>query len=681
MGKLKLTLKSDLCASTGQAFSSVIDSDIAVDPFGLPYIPARRIKGCLSDAAEYIGTDQKIISELFGRTGMEKSGLLKIGNGYLEHAETLKKALSGNTVFTPQRVTELFCDVKTQTALEGETAKENSLRFTRVLSHYLPYGNNSETVFVFDVYGVPEKDEKQFYRICKALRHIGLMRTRGLGFVSAEYDPEANESSTAAHRVFERNNGYYIPLHIKLKEPLLIASRNNADCLSYVPGTAVLGAFARLAVLHGPKDISFEELFLSGKVSYGNLYISDEEGRESVPAPHFLRKLKSENAERDGMIVTKYELEKNASITEQSTDPQADEPKPETPKVLKNDFVSAAELKKVLDVSTETQYHHTRSGDAGLYTQDSISAGQYLYGEVTSSDKNLLDQLAELLKTGDFRLGRSKSAQYSGCSLLEFKEHEKKVPSVEGVESEVIFTLDSDVILSDCNGINTVDPEALKEALGIQDKPAEFNLGYKIIHGYNAKRNMRNLPVVAFTMGSTVTVKEYATGERSKQIGCRTAEGFGRIRVYTKEEVISGMSGTSTQAASRKELQNETDCDETIKNSFSALLDYEIKKGEAIQKAEKCFEKNEESFAKDKLNAAFIGTVARMVETSKTETDALDKVDKIKNESKKEKIKEILRDSVCDGHPDELKLLGMQTVLRLAKYRLKLLSKEGATNE
>lgn len=682
MGRLILTLKSDLCASTGQAFSSVIDSDIAVDSFGLPYIPARRIKGCLRDAAKYIDVENEIIKKLFGYTGREDPGLLKIGNGYLEHSDALKKVLSGPTGFTPQRVTELFCYIKSQTALDGDTVRENSLRFTRVLSHYLPYGKKDETKFVFDISGVPKEYKEDFERICKALRHIGLMRTRGLGFVMARYDHEYKKTSNVEPKVFQRGDDYYIPLHIFLTEPLLMASKDNTGCLDYVPGTAVLGAFARLAVLHGIEPpTTFEEIFLSGKVSFGNLYISDKDGNESVPAPHFLRKLKSEDSERDGKIVTEYELKSKKPEADRSDDTQSYESKQETPKVLKDKFVSAGEIKKVLDVSNETQYHYTRSGDAGLYTQNAISAGQYLYGEVTSSSEKLLKQLAKLLKTGDFRLGRSKTAQYSGCRLLEFKEHPgKAAPSVKG---EVIFTLESDVILTDGNGINTIDPKALKKTLGIpDDKPAEFNLGFKIIHGYNAKRNMRNLPVNAFAMGSTVTVKDYdAVSTPSDRIGCRTAEGFGKIRVHTKEEVIKGSLTATTQPVSPEKPDNETGCDEVVKEAFAKLFEYEKAKNEAIKKAEERFGDNKQSFTKNNLNAAFIGVVTRVVETSKTANEALEKIDRIKDESKKEIIKKILGESLCEEHPDELKLLGMLTVLRLARYRLKLLSEEGVNNE
>lgn len=51
MSRIKIILKSDLCAASGDGFSSVIDTDVSYDKYGFPVIGARRLKGCLRDAA------------------------------------------------------------------------------------------------------------------------------------------------------------------------------------------------------------------------------------------------------------------------------------------------------------------------------------------------------------------------------------------------------------------------------------------------------------------------------------------------------------------------------------------------------------------------------------------------------------------------------------------------------
>ena len=49
--KIRIQLLSDLCTGSGETYNSMIDSDITYDEYGIPYIPARRIKGCIREAA------------------------------------------------------------------------------------------------------------------------------------------------------------------------------------------------------------------------------------------------------------------------------------------------------------------------------------------------------------------------------------------------------------------------------------------------------------------------------------------------------------------------------------------------------------------------------------------------------------------------------------------------------
>ncbi len=662
MSRIVITLKSDLCVASGQSFSSVVDSDIATDSFGLPYIPARRIKGCLRDAATYI--QSTAIDELFGESGKSDSGRLKIGNGYLEDSKILEAEIAGIKGISAQRVTELFTDIKAQTSIEGDTVKDSSLRFTRVLSHYLPYDTSRETTFVFEIAGVPDDKKVDFEQICKALRHIGLMRTRGLGFVKAKYNHDFFAHSNAKTKVFEGKGVYYLPLHLLLTEPLLIASRDNTECMNYVPGTAVLGAFARLAVLSRMDEMEFDQIFLSGKVRFGNLYISDKSCTKALPAPHFMRKLKSTDEGRDGKIVTEYD----------DFDRGMD-----TPKTLKSKHVAVSDFRKVMEVSTETQYHHTRGNDSGLYTQGSISAGQYLYGEVESSEMGLLEKLASLLESGDFRLGRSRTAQYSGCKLINSKPVDANEPA--GKSGNIVFALESDAVLTDSDGVNTTDPETLKAELKIpSDKASQFNLGYKVIHGYNSKRNMRNIAVVAFAMGSTVKVEDYSVDCSEFSIGIRCSEGFGKVRVFTEEEIKTA-GKVKCNAEACEEPSTDEQKDASLKAEIKAFFEHEDMSYIALRKAKQIFEANAQYFEKNCLNAAFVGAVSRMIETAGNTEEAKERVKKIKDEGKGEIIKDILAAACSEDFSDEIKREIMLSVLKLAKYRLKLQKKEGETDE
>ena len=45
--KITIKLLSDLCTASGETHNSMVDTDIVYDEYGIPYIPAKRIKGCI----------------------------------------------------------------------------------------------------------------------------------------------------------------------------------------------------------------------------------------------------------------------------------------------------------------------------------------------------------------------------------------------------------------------------------------------------------------------------------------------------------------------------------------------------------------------------------------------------------------------------------------------------------
>mgnify|MGYP000559533320 CR=1 FL=1 len=47
--KITIKLLSDLCTASGETHNSMVDTDIVYDEYGIPYIPAKRIKGCIRE--------------------------------------------------------------------------------------------------------------------------------------------------------------------------------------------------------------------------------------------------------------------------------------------------------------------------------------------------------------------------------------------------------------------------------------------------------------------------------------------------------------------------------------------------------------------------------------------------------------------------------------------------------
>ncbi|MDR2940153.1 MAG: hypothetical protein LBV08_07530, partial [Clostridiales bacterium] len=46
---IRVELISDLCPASGNGFAGVVDTDVCFDGLGLPYIPGKRLKGCLRE--------------------------------------------------------------------------------------------------------------------------------------------------------------------------------------------------------------------------------------------------------------------------------------------------------------------------------------------------------------------------------------------------------------------------------------------------------------------------------------------------------------------------------------------------------------------------------------------------------------------------------------------------------
>ena len=139
---LRIDLLSDLCSGSGDTYNSSIDTDIVYDDFGLPYIPAKRIKGCIRESLleliEFGVFDQRMMIDLFGNADKESS--FSLSDARLEHYSDYVHDLKIKGE-NRQFVLDLFTYSRTQTAIDHETgtAKEDYLRTKRVLKRGLTF--------------------------------------------------------------------------------------------------------------------------------------------------------------------------------------------------------------------------------------------------------------------------------------------------------------------------------------------------------------------------------------------------------------------------------------------------------------------------------------------------------------------------------------------------------------
>lgn len=188
MNTLFFTIKllSDAVPASGITTSVIIDSDVAADENGLPYIPAKRIKGLLLESLLEVSeiTDTKNegeIRSLFGVIGNAVSHSIHMTDANIQHYETYDKWLSWAESkymgeFQPDRITDVFTSIRRQTKLNNGIAEDHSLRSSRVLNKDLKFN------------GVISKNndfsKKEIALLTLAfsnLRTFGVNRNRGFG--------------------------------------------------------------------------------------------------------------------------------------------------------------------------------------------------------------------------------------------------------------------------------------------------------------------------------------------------------------------------------------------------------------------------------------------------------------------------------------------------------------------
>lgn len=196
----------------------MIDSDVVFDEYGLPYIPARRIKGILREMAYDVSgalaplwgaspplfTDAHVL-QLFGNRGEIHSSPLSVENAcladyqqtrqWLEWAKRnakrkVKQKSDAAPIMTRARVMETFTHLRQQTAIENGIAQKGALRTSRVLNRHQQFFSRVEIS--------PENEDHETLLALAAgvMRALGGKRNRGLGQVQCRLLNHNNQDLT-----------------------------------------------------------------------------------------------------------------------------------------------------------------------------------------------------------------------------------------------------------------------------------------------------------------------------------------------------------------------------------------------------------------------------------------------------------------------------------------------------
>ncbi len=189
---LRVRTLSPLHLGSGQADVNV-DAEVIHDEAGLPYFPAKRLKGLLYESALEVtemntplGKGEELRAELddlfhHGRQG--KSRLI-IPNLHLEEQEAMKEdwlylQRAYPEIFSANDVLEQYTSLRYQTRIDKKTgtAADGSLHNMRVVEEGVVFEGKIE------VLNGSDRQFKLLALACKNLTQAGLKRTRGFGCI------------------------------------------------------------------------------------------------------------------------------------------------------------------------------------------------------------------------------------------------------------------------------------------------------------------------------------------------------------------------------------------------------------------------------------------------------------------------------------------------------------------
>lgn len=536
---MTIELRSDMCCGTGEANGVSVDQVTALDAYGLPFIPAKRLKGLLREEAEFIG-DAGLVDALFGKSGASLAGRLSFSEARLVgYEQIVGKIQASKGAITPGMATGVYTVSRTGTRVGDDgVAADHTLRTIQFVRRCDTAG--VPTRFAGRVYcaDATEEDKALVDNAVRCLRAIGLGKSRGMGEVSCsgawaderESRPEGVPSDAAATRV-----GY----RVTLDAPAAVQS-GTGENLDYIPGSVMQGVFAWLFCKSDP---DFLERHILRDTRFLNAYVDVGGPSASAPVPFSYRTQKNAKGTVDaGTGLSRYPLYDMADERQRT----------EAQQVSINGYGAVVDGEYVVaEVAQSLSFHSSNqnSPQGKYYSIQSIDAGQSFSGAVIAAPE-AIQRLKEAAagNGGTLRIGTAKGSGFGACRLSFFDAQDVGCVEVRP-NDRVMIRLVSDVVFIDEDGTNSADTAAFVKHLSQSGVLGfEFHTGMDasnrsckafvktcVVGGYNAYWRLPKRQYVAFQKGSVivVTVTSCDKGEVPCEAwtGLLQTEGFGQLAV------------------------------------------------------------------------------------------------------------------------------------------------------
>lgn len=666
---LQIILKSDFCTAAGENTPGFINIKTALE-YGIPYIPAKRIKGCLLEAGREMADngviDSRLLLRLFGSPGKAGGEGIDIGNGYL-HAvpEYLFGQDKEGTITVKdydrfQRIVrecedigeslleDIFTRRRMRTALEEETgaAKKHSLRTVQTVPAGVVFSSRIEGKLGTD-------EEKTLFLCARGLRHMGIGITRGLGEIRCTLEKVHEEESHGegenplSLKAFLPDEEVSLSYEISLKLPVVL-NNGPEETIDCIPASAVAGALASMYIKKyslgdtAHQDEDFFRIFLRDGVEFGNSFLKKGD-MEYVPCPKAFALLKEDgavwiNIMRDNTNARRKGIHKQIFI--------------------RKDKLYMAEAEK------EIHFHHARPADRGIghalndraedttfptgqfFQYIALSKGQTFAGTWKGKVKDI-KKLAECLRDHDFhlKLGTSKTAEYGSCTirLLNVLPARQKEADSRKSREWLVWLLSPLVYRNQENGaFDTRNPlvynnqenessdtmlhplaRQMKERLGCSIKIKATVCSYTVFTGYNSKWKLPAVPCPALAAGSGFYIEADRELEAWEIEGIRwgmlTGKGCGQVKAEPWKELIKGKAFNGDFMEAKRSMEQMHSMEEThsVGVTHSGSEGYSIEKG--------C------TLTKDALAEEIFKYKETLVECQAVIREALEKLDARKN--------------------------------------------------
>ena len=599
--KIKIELLSDLCSYSGETYNTIVDCDVVHDEYGLPYIPAKRIKGCIREAAlelKELGLIEHY-DEIFGDKG-NKEACFTLSNALLEDHRKLTNALKNfkeKSVVEPTKVLNEYSYTRTQTRVDYESgvALDNSLRTIRVVKKGLAfYANlNFKNNAYFD----------DFKNAVSIVKHMGVSRTRGLGLVNLTIENEENEENVK-HVLFDEvydDNIISYTIHLKSKMICKSPMGNQGKSEDYIAGSKVLGLIANSLGKDGYSEIA-------NKIIVSNAYITSDNKR-CLPGRASLQKEKDQKYVDGKMDVVDMLYFKNKKDDEQKNPSNEKNNDDKQRSQLNASYMSEDNVVKSVD--KEITYHHQRpvdksigratGSDGAFYQLGSMSEGQTFKGYIYC-DRDVASKIKDSLsKLGEVRMGYGRNSEFGS---IEFTlDSNSQVNNTKEIINECDMLLVSDVVLYNKDGMLVADIKTLRENLneyfGVDDiEISSPFLKYSTIGGFNVTWGRRKQTFNALGKGSVLKIESKTGFNESYNvphfIGERVSEGYGEfilertknsdlVTVYKKNEEAYNDSCDEDEDIINKLLIKE--CKKIIDKNVRDIVSGIDTKGEELNPA------------------------------------------------------------------------------------------------